>query len=266
MFPRKKKKKWFCNCFVVRLLLPVILVFPSPILSGQSLFGPVFPNWLYHQFVCLKVQSRLVKGFLRHEVNTTVTLHIIECIDPGGKNVYIIRKLYTIATQIFILCAEKIFIRFGFKDNTGVTWSFSWVLNKSLFGNNFFEYFRCSVIWNAILLWKCWLCISIFTGSYKYNKTHIFIHSQATPTTSIHHPFGFCWAYMYFCTEFRSLNKSINQILGDILWVCWTRQRGLSSSLKDGCSTKRWGQSQPDHQPGQTSNPDKISSKTIGYF
>ena len=43
----------------------------------------------------------------------------------------------------------------------------------------------CQVIWKAIFFVKCWVCISIFTGSYKHNKNHIFYPSPSPPTPPI---------------------------------------------------------------------------------
>ena len=113
------------------------------------------------------------------------------------------------------------------------------------------------MIWKAILFRKCWICISIFTESYKQNQTHIFIHPQALPHPPTTTPRNFVG---YKRISVLNLDNS-----GDILWVCWMRQRGIISFIE------RWllhsGFRPVTARPSiGTDLKPKTLSKTIGYF
>ena len=60
---------------------------------------------------------------------------------------------------------------------------------------------------------------------------------------------------MYLCTKFRHLSLINNPTFGIFCESVGWDKGGLSPSFKDGCSTKSWGESQPDPKHRETSNP-----------
>ena len=116
-------------------------------------------------------------------------------------------------------------------------------------------------MWISIFLGKCWLYISIFTGSYKHNETHIFIHPQART-----HPrpplLGILLGiHIFSVLNLDNLVEASIQLLGISCESVGGDKQGLSTSLKKLRPVTARTSTRTDLKP-----KTRHFLKTIGYF